>query len=164
MPPSDTTPPQASAPTPAPQPPKQPGFWAKLFGKKSEPAITAPAPGASLTPEPRLDDPAGDITPPAPATPAEPSLSQPPVDPAQQIGAVESTTENVTDTEGGVISPSLAVPDSLQNSTVGENPTLPVSPEPQQQPVTPVPQPQPTPPLNPPVAPQNPPTNQPPQQ
>lgn len=161
MPPTDTTTPPAAAPEPAPQPPKKLGFWAKLFGKKEAPV--APQPQPSLTPEPRIDVPAGTISQPvapvAPAIPTAPVSPEPASEP--QPGPVESSVTDVTDTDGNVISPSLAVPDNLQNHSVGRNPTLPVAPDPQQPPVA-QPQPQqpqpmqPLPPQQPPVGPQPP--------
>ena len=161
MPPTDTTTPPAAAPEPTPQPPKKLGFWAKLFGKKEAPVV--PQPQSSLTPEPRLDEPVGSVSQPvAPVGPAAPTTPPSPA-PADepQPGPVESTVTNVTDTEGNVTSPSLAVPDNLQNHSIGQNPTLPVAPDPQQQQAAqPQPQPQqpvqPLPPQQPPVGPQPP--------
>lgn len=162
MPPTDTTTPSAAAPEPTPQPPKKLGFWAKLFGKKEAPV--APQPQPSLTPEPRLDEPTGSVSQPVvpvgPAAPVTPPSPAPADEP--QPGPVESPITDVHDTDGNVISPSLAVPDNLQNHSIGRNPTLPVAPDPQQPPVAP-PQPQQPsqpvqqlPPQQPPVAPQPP--------
>ncbi len=164
MPPQDTTPPVAPTPPPAPEPqPKKPGFWAKLFGKKETPALVPPQ--SSHTPEPRLDEPVGDLSQPAAANPAAPVAAPvqpvapvaPPTD--SQPGAVESSVTDVHDTDGNVISPSLAVPDNLQNQSVGKNPTLPVAPDPQQAvpPQPPASQAPAAPPVAPPVQPQQPP-------
>lgn len=131
MPPTDNTTPPAAAPEAPQQPPKKLGFWAKLFGKKETPA--APAAASSLTPEPRLDEPAGQVSQPvAPVAPAPVAPSAQPSGSDQQTGPVESTVTDVHDTDGNIISPSLAVPDNLQNHSIGKNPTLPVAPAPQQ--------------------------------
>lgn len=79
----EQTPAPDQAPAPVPEPPKKPGFFARLFGggkKAAAPAV--PANFESQTPEPQLDD-AADRTIVTPATPAVGDVATP-SDPAEQ--------------------------------------------------------------------------------
>jgi hypothetical protein len=121
MPPADNN-------VPEPKAPKQ-GFFAKLFGKK--PPVTPIVPPAeSNTPPPQLDDP---------ATSPEDNLSGPAVGVASPqtdsvTGAPQPSVESSPDASGDVTAPSLDVPNSVSDTTPGETPTLPVQPQPGEQP------------------------------
>lgn len=147
--------PEPSDPSQVPEEVKKKSFWAKLFGKKEDQtAILAPKP--SQTPEPQLDDSAPSELPDNPAPTAQNTASQEPdsspvpaddsssKDEGSEIGPLESPTTLVNDTDGNVISPSVAVPEFLQSKAEGRNPTLPVAPGPEQpqadQPQAPQPQ------------------------
>ena len=111
MPPTDTN----STPTPPPtggfEPPKKLGFWAKLFGKKEQPAEQSPAAQpTSLTPEPQLDNTA----------PAEPALSEPSVTPPADTTTLQADATPVV--EGAETTPPVA-----ETPVVGEAPAPTVS-------------------------------------
>ena len=64
MPPTDSNTP---VPTPTPEQPKKPGFFARLFGKKEAPAVQPPR--ESQTPAPQLDEPTStDVSTPSAST------------------------------------------------------------------------------------------------
>lgn len=119
MPPTDSNTP---APTPTPEQPKKPGFFARLFGKKEAPA--AQPQRESQTPAPQLDEPTSTDGSAAPSEPADSSVSTP---------ASTDVSEGVPTVSPDENPKPLDVPEDLQTEPVqadGEtvSPTLPTQP------------------------------------
>ena len=150
MPPVDNNQPTQA---PAPQAPKQPGFWAKLFGKKAAPAVPVAQP-TSLTPEPQLDNPAPQDFGSAPAPAVGNDVTPPPATDSV-TGAPQVEVSSAPDADGTTTAPEVAVPPVLTTNPGEETPTVPAAdpvqspqfeqPAPQQPPVQQPPQ-SPTPP------------------
>lgn len=105
----EQTPAPDQVPAPVPEPPKKPGFFARLFGggkKATAPAV--PANFESQTPEPQLDD-ATDRTMAPPVVPVADDTAAP-SGPGEQLPPtldVPPTTEGPSEPQMGGVPPTL---------------------------------------------------------
>ena len=134
MQPSDNSAPTS---TPVPEQPKKPGFFARLFGKKSSDPVIVPAQHESQTPPPQLDEvpsvdaPAGlaasVVNPVAtdPVSPVVPTVD--PIVPATPVTPVVDSFAPVSPVAPSFDTPS-ATPVTPANPVVSADPAAPVAP------------------------------------